>query len=79
MSTGGMTTSKKSIFFILVIPLAAIAAVFVAANFELAYDIIVHGKIGTCVWPGDYVDHMGGSMDDLVYNEDFECYQMGGR
>ena len=64
----------------MLVPLAAIAAIILAINFEWIYNIIVYGKMygkmyGTCVWPGDYVDHMGGSMDDLVYNEDRECYQ----
>ena len=75
MSSGG-TSASKSIFFIMLVPLAAIAAIILAINFEWISNIIVYGKMsGPCIWPGDYVDHMGGSMDDLVYNEDRECYQ----
>lgn len=74
MSSGGTATSKP-IFLILLISLAAVAAIVLAVNFEVLYNIIVYGKIsGLCVWPGDYVG-VGGSMDDLVYNENSGCYQ----
>lgn len=57
-------------------PLVAIAATLLAVNFELAYNIMVYGKMsGPCVRVSDYVDRLGGSMDDPAYNEDRECCQ----
>lgn len=74
MFSGGTTTSKP-IFLILLIPLAIIAVIILAINFEMFYNIIVYGKIsGPCMWPGDYVS-VGGNLDDLVYDENRGCYQ----
>lgn len=76
--SGGSTQFLNHLFFIL-IPIAVIAAIILAVTFDVWYNIIIHGKLaGPCVWPGDYVDHAGGSMDDLVYNEDIGCYQESG-
>ena len=74
MFSGGTATSK-SIFFILLIPLMAIAIIILTINFEMFYNIIVYGKMsGPCMWPGDYVS-AGGSAADLTHDETDECYK----
>ena len=74
MLSGGMITSKP-LFYFLFIPVLVILVIVFIANFELFYNLIVYGKIaGPCVWPSDYENRGYGSRENLIYDENLQCY-----
>lgn len=78
MFTGAMQVSK-SLFLFLFIPFLVIVSIVGMINGELITNLLFYGKIsGPCVWPVDYV-MMGGSMDELTYDEKNECYLKNNR
>ncbi len=73
MCNGGMTTFKTS-FFLFTIIISVIISIIIIFNFELFWNIMVHGTIsGNCVWPSDYVA-AGDDFSNLIWDEDLECY-----
>ena len=71
----GSTISIKFIFIFYLIIALVIVSIIVIFNFPLFWNIIVHGTIaGPCVWLGDYESRGLGSIDDLIYDKELQCY-----